>query len=96
MTVEAAISPKIARSETNHGSHGCIDQRFPSNMNEPNMDTPSSSPSSSMYARAIRMIKMAGGMLLKGKGVSNNKTHRSRIAIPITLLHKTKTSGQRG
>jgi hypothetical protein len=56
---------------------------LPSNMNERNIETPSSSPSSSMYARPIRMIKMAGGMLLKGKGVSNNKTLRSRIAIPI-------------
>ena len=64
---------------------------LPIKRNAPNIEMPSSSPSSSMYARAIRMITTAGGMLLKGIGVSSNAALSRRTAIPMTLLHKTKT-----
>jgi hypothetical protein len=46
---------------------------MPIRMNAARKARQSRSPSSSIYARAIRKIKTAGGILLKGIGVRSNE-----------------------
>src|SRR5207253_812890 len=56
----------------------------------------SSSPSSSIYAREISAITIAGATLLKGTGVTSNIAASNRTASPTKRLAASKAIGQRG
>jgi hypothetical protein len=49
-----------------------------------------------MYAREIRTTKIAGGILLRGTGVSSNVAVSKRTITPTDRLAMSKASGQRG
>ena len=69
---------------------------MPIRMNAARKARQSRSPSSSIYARAIRMIKTAGGILLKGIGVRSNAAVNNRTTMPTKRLAVSKALGQRG
>ena len=56
----------------------------------------SSSPSSSMYAREMNMIKTAGAILLNGIGVRSSAVVSNRTTMPTKRLAASKAVGQRG
>jgi hypothetical protein len=69
---------------------------MPIRMNAARKAKQSRSPSSSIYASAIRMTKTAGAILLKGIGVRSNAAVSRRTAMPTKRLATSKASGQRG
>src|SRR5262245_64546324 len=56
----------------------------------------SRSPSSSIYAREINAITIAGAMLLKGTGVRSNTAVSNRTMTATKRLAASKAVGQRG